>query len=103
MRVPSAGFALFLSIAAAPALAADPTPSLEGTYGFDWLHIKSSRCVKIEGSLLEKLRTKYQCGPADAGSASGQKIATRCKSKDGKSEYMLFASTAACKEERALL
>lgn len=75
-------------------------PAIAGTFGFDWLRPKRSRCAKIEGALLAKLQKGYACGPADSGSASGKPIVATCKAKKGESEYLLLPTAAACKEER---
>ena len=89
---------LVLLLAVSPA-GANELP-LDGTFGFDWLRPKKSKCVKIEGALLGKLRKDYSCVAPDTGSASGQPIVAQCKANKGKSEYMLLKSAAACQEER---
>lgn len=80
--------------------AAAETPTIQGTYGFDWLHPKKSRCAKVEGPLLAKLRAGYLCGAPDSGSASGKTVVAMCKAKKGQGEYLLLSSAADCKEER---
>ena len=89
------------ALAAVPARADAPAAAaLEGSFAFDWLKPKKSRCTKVEGALLATLKKGYACAPADSGSASGKPILLTCRAKRGKSEYMLFSTAAACAEER---
>lgn len=74
-----------------------PLPSLQGTYAFDWHHPMRSRCTKVKGSLLRKLK-KATCAPPDAGSASGHPIVAECRAKGA--SWLLFATAKECKEER---
>lgn len=98
MRILKTTVVMALLLAVSPARAMEPV--IDGTFGFDWLRPKKSRCVKVEGALLEKLRKSYRCVAPDAGSASGQPVVAQCKATKGKSEYLLLKSAAACQEER---
>lgn len=73
-------------------------PSIQGTYAFDWHHPMRSRCTKVKGSLLRKLKKSATCRPPEAGSASGRPVVAVCSVKGG--EWMLFATNDDCKEER---
>ncbi|HRC58656.1 MAG: hypothetical protein IPI49_30615 [Myxococcales bacterium] len=72
---------------------------IAGTYAFDWYRGTRSRCAKVSGALLRKLKKGYTCTPPDAGSASGRPVLAQC-TKGERSQYLLFATAADCKEER---
>lgn len=72
--------------------------AIEGTHAFDWLRPDRSRCTKVKGSLLRKLKKSATCRLPEAGSASGRPIVAVCRA--GKSEWMLFSTAADCKLER---
>jgi hypothetical protein len=76
-------------------------PTIENTFGFDAMKPKT-KCAKVTGALLKKLNTSYTCTAPDGsvGTASGKVQLAGCKAKKGKSEFMLFATTEDCTEER---
>jgi hypothetical protein len=87
-----------LVLLVSPLAAAEP--AIKGTFGFDWLRPEKSSCAEVKGALLAKLERRYRCAPPETESASGAKVVAVCKAKQGRSEVMLFASAAACREER---
>ena len=82
-------------------VAAEPTPTVENTFGFDAMKPKG-KCAKVTGALKKKLDKSYACTAPDpnVGTASGKTLVASCKAKKGKSEYQLFATQADCNEER---
>jgi hypothetical protein len=89
-----------IALAAAARADGPSAPTIEGRWGFDWLRPQKSRCVKVDGALLERLRKGYSCAAPDAGGASGKTIVARCTARKGRSELLLLASESDCKEER---
>ena len=86
-----------------PPTGAEPVPTpIKDTFGFDWMKPKRSKCVKVSGALLTRLKKSYACTPPDdpKASASGKVIIATCQAKKGKSEYLLLATKAECDEER---
>jgi hypothetical protein len=95
---------LLLLAALSSVALADPKSAdvkIENTFGFDTMKPKT-KCAKVTGALLKKLTTSYACAAPDGsvGTASGKVQVAGCKAKKGKSEFMLFATTADCNEER---
>ena len=92
---------LAVSIGLATPAVADPV-TIKGTYGFDIMKPQKSKCTKIDGALLAKLKKSYQCSaPEDPkASASGKTMIANCKTKKEDSIYMTFATAADCREER---
>ena len=96
--------ALLALAATAPAPAhADGQPprvvAIEGTFGFDQMSPRTSKCAKVRGALLRKLKKGYVCAPPEAGTASGKPAVAICE-KAKRSSYLLFTAAADCKEER---
>jgi hypothetical protein len=89
-----------LILLVAPA-SAEP-PAIKGTFGFDWFKPERSRCAAVTGALLNRLTKDYVCTPPDGegSSASGVTIVAKCTAKQGKSEFLLFATRKACVDER---
>jgi len=81
--------------------AADP-PKIKGTFAFDQLKPKASRCAPVTGALLTKLTKDYQCAAPDGSvaSASGVAIVASCKARKGESELLLFSTAKDCATER---
>ncbi len=81
---------------------ADPPP-IKGTFAFDIMSPKKSKCAKVDGALLAKLTKSYTCEPpADpTSSSSGKPLTATCEVKKGKaSAFFLLATDKDCKEER---
>lgn len=84
---------------AEPVKPKDAAPKIDGTFGFDVMKPRT-RCSKITGALLTRLRKDYTCAPPTTGSASGVAAAASCSAKKGESTYMLFTAQADCEKER---
>jgi hypothetical protein len=90
-----------LALLAAPALAGPAKPAkLEGSFAFDVMKSTTTKCAKVTGALLARLNKDYRCGPADSDTASGVKTVAACKAKTGDSQFLLFATSADCENER---
>jgi len=90
---------VFGLLVAAPAIA--DAPDIKGSFGFDYMKPKSSKCAKVTGALLTKLTKSYTCAAVDEGStASGKPGVADCKAKKGTSQYLLLKTMEDCKLER---
>jgi len=92
-----------LALIAATAGAEPPRAvKIQDTVGFDWLEPRASKCTKVAGRLLARLNKDYQCAPPDnrGATGSGVTIVATCKTRNGKSEFLLFATAADCAKER---
>jgi hypothetical protein len=64
-----------------------------GSFGFDWLRPKSARCEAVSEALLKRFRRcEHRAG------AFGLSDPVHLCRVDGRSEYLVFASKAACIE-----
>lgn len=75
-----------------------PVKAIKGSYAFDVMSPRKSRCAPVRGALLKKLQTKHQCTTATVDTASGHMPIAECVSRA--STYLLFAKANECKEER---
>lgn len=102
MHVRFAIIAFLFSTASASA-EPKPPPVIKGTFAFDVLHPKA-KCRKVAGTLLRELERAFLCvGPdPSVGTASGKPLVARCvdRKPKKKAEWLLFASSADCAEER---
>ena len=75
-------------------------PVLKGTYGWDYMKPKASKCTKVTATLATKMK-KYDCTVPDKGStASGKDAVADCKNKKGDDGYLFFDKLADCNKER---
>lgn len=89
-----------LVLIAAPALAGPAKPArIEGSFGFDVMKPRA-KCARVTGALLTRLSKGYRCGPSETDTASGVKTVAVCKAKTGDSQFLLFAASADCENER---
>jgi hypothetical protein len=76
---------------------------LNGLFAFEWMRLRErDRCAKVDTRRIRDFASKgYVCdAPSDgASSSSGRTIRFKCKSKDQKREYLIFATQADCNEE----
>lgn len=81
-----------------------PAPQIAKTYAFDWMDPFRSKCRKVSGKLLSRIKKTFTCEGADpdVGTASGKQLVARCTNTSGKRkiEYLHFATLADCKLER---
>jgi hypothetical protein len=74
--------------------------SLKGTYAWDYMKPKSSKCTKTTAALITKMK-KYNCEVPDKGTtASGKDAVANCRTKDEADGFLFFAKIADCKVER---
>lgn len=76
--------------------------TLGGSYAFEWTRGKRG-CVKIDPALVKKLDSAFVCrnlDPEDAGTASGKALQAKCEAKKGRSEYLVFKTSADCTAEK---
>ena len=89
---------LAMSLVAVPASA--DAPVLLGTFGWDYMKPKASKCAKVTAALVTKLK-KYDCTVPDPGTtASGKDAVADCKNKAGDDGYLMFTKLADCNKER---
>lgn len=84
-----------------PAAAADN--GLRGQFAFNWFtNPAKAKCVRIGDQLLALMNSpKFSCDlNPRSNTASGETVAAVCSATDGKSEYMIFGTLAACENER---
>ena len=73
---------------------------LSGTFAFDWHHVKTSNCKKMEFAQLKKSK-KWKCGVTDVNFGGDDKPPFQsCKSKDEKKEVLFYHSLADCRLAR---
>lgn len=101
----TAGALLLVAAVLRVAHAGDPPrpvapATLAGTAAFEWTRAKA--CVAVDAALLKKWNKSYTCMPPEegVGTASGRTVQARCHIRRGRSEYLVFATMADCKEER---
>jgi hypothetical protein len=84
-----------------PAVAADN--SLRGQFAFNWYADPTKvKCLSIGDQLLAVLSSpKFRCDLSpQTSTASHVPAAGVCSATDGKSEYLIFGTLAACENER---
>jgi hypothetical protein len=77
-------------------------PAIRGGYAFETFRPKQSTCAKVEGALLNKLQTSYDCAAPDVvDDAAGSPVIATCEAKRGNTAYVVLRTAAACKAQRA--
>lgn len=76
----------------------------EGKFAFDSMKVERSKCMKIEGALLTRLRKEYRCVARSiderTASNTGKPIFAECATGSGRSRYLVFDVLGDCKDER---
>ncbi len=74
--------------------------SLKGTYAWDYMKPRTSKCTKATAALVAKMKA-YICEVPDKGTtASGKDAVANCRTKNEADGYVFFAKLADCKVER---
>jgi hypothetical protein len=74
--------------------------SLKGTYSWDYMKPKNSKCTKTTAALITKMK-KYVCEvPGKGTTASGKDAVANCRTKDEADGFVFFAKLDDCKLER---
>ncbi|MEO7094559.1 MAG: hypothetical protein ABI175_14985 [Polyangiales bacterium] len=74
--------------------------SLKGTYAWDYMKPKASKCTKTTPALITKMK-KYVCEvPAKGTTASGKDAVASCRTKDEADGFVFFTKLEDCKAER---
>lgn len=77
------------------AVANDDKFSVIGAYGFDWLHPKSAKCIKITAPLSKTFRP---CEYSRAAGFDGQTESYSCK-VNARIEYVVFKDSKVCQQQ----
>jgi hypothetical protein len=89
------------ALIAASASAAE-LDKLEGRYGFNWFSDPDKAvCARIDDKLIRTFGSpSYTCDLTPNTSTASFAPAVHCRRKDGRAEYLIFATRAACEKER---
>ena len=88
------------ALVAAPASASE-LDSLKGRYGFNWFsNPGKAKCALIDEKRIQTFQSSYACDLKPDMETASHAAAVKCKSKDGRAEYLIFASQKACETER---
>lgn len=72
---------------------------MAGKFAFGWTG--HGKCKVIDSKQVKKLEHGFVCMPPDpnVGTASGKPLFALCKANKGRTELMVFATLADCREE----